>query len=62
MIKVKEYRGKKEFEKDSKHMAGDGWRVINVDTKQDRPLACCFPLIGFFAFLKQTVYMVTYER
>lgn len=61
MIKTEKYVSKKEYEKAAKKMMKKGWEVVSVDVKKERPMSCCFPLLGFLAFLSTDVYYVTYR-
>lgn len=52
--KIKEYPSVKEFQKDQKKLAKDGWYVKAQSTKHEKK--------GFFRRTTQEIILVTFER
>lgn len=63
-VKVKSYENSKEFDKDAKRMARDGWTVSQVTSQQPRPGIGRIVLLGIFAgvFKPKPILVVTYQK
>lgn len=58
-IRSEKYYSRKEMRKKSARMIKGGWKVCDVETKQESLGCCLFPL-GYF-LPKKDVWYVTYE-
>lgn len=63
-IEVRSYKSAKEFNKDARRMARQGWEVQDVTNQQPRPGVGRVVMLGLFAavFKPKPILIVTYRR
>ena len=59
---IREYRSKREYERDVRHRRRDGWRVVSVLQRPGRPAGWRRVATGSKLSRPETEYLVTYNR